>query len=145
MKKRLAIIAAAVLIAAVLAGCGSAIKESDLSYASPMVDSLLSAVQAKDYAKFSTDLGDKMKASMTEDNFTAMADALAEKIGDFESKSFAGASNTTQDNTPYTAIVYKAKYSKEQGDVIVTVSFTDKDGKKVIEGLNFNSPNLRKQ
>ncbi|SPF53590.1 hypothetical protein SBF1_6830001 [Candidatus Desulfosporosinus infrequens] len=67
------------------------------------------------------------------------------KIGDYEGKTFSGATTTTKDNMTLTVVVYTAKYSKEPNGVQITITFSDSNGKKIIEGLYLNSPNLQKQ
>lgn len=170
MKKNTCIIIAAVLLlCALLAGCSQnnaspsaspgtsagasaavstaqnsgQVTEADVPYASDMVDNMLAGIKEKDYAKFSKDFTDTMKSAMKEDSLNQLADMLSSKIGDYESKTFGQAANVTQGGLAYTVIVYTAKYTKESGDVIITVSFIDNNGTKQIGGLNFNSPNLR--
>jgi len=143
MKRYIYLITAAiVIIAFVLTGCGQ-ITEADVPYASDMVDNVLAGIKDRDYAEFSRDFTDDVKSALTEDKINSLADLLESKIGDYESKTFGQAADKAQNGINYTMVVYTAKYTKESGDVIITVSFTDNNGIKQIGGLNFNSPNLR--
>ena len=147
MKKNVfAMLLAICMLSVSLAGCGSkGITESDVRYAGPMIDNVLAGIKDKNYAEFSRDFGDKVKDAITETSFNSLSDLLANKIGEYQSKNFGQAANTTQDNISYMVVVYKAKYTKESGDVLITMTFGDSNGVKKIEGLTFNSPNLRQQ
>lgn len=136
-----------VLIAGtLLSGCGSkSLSEAEVSYTGPILENVLTGMKEDSYADFSRDFSDQMKAALTQENFITFKTTFDSKIGDYESKSFSGATTTTKDNKTYTIVVYKAKYSKETADVQITITFSDHDGKKIVEGLIMNSPNLKKQ
>jgi S-ribosylhomocysteine lyase LuxS involved in autoinducer biosynthesis len=133
------------LFAGISAGCSKKISETDVSYAGPILDNVLSGINNKDYEKFSKDFSSQMKDALTKEKFNELVSLLESKIGSYKEKSFSGAANMKKNNKTLTVIVYKAKYSKETKDVQITVTFSDNNGKKIIEGLYFNSPNLQKQ
>lgn len=120
------------------------VAEEDVPYAGPMVDNILAALESRDYVAFSKDMGDTMKAAMTEDAFNSLAGLLADKVGSFQQVSFGEGANVEQNGVMMTVIVYIAKYSEEPGDVLVTITFAGEEA-KTIEGLYFNSPKLREQ
>jgi hypothetical protein len=129
-----------------LPGCGTkGLSEADISYADPILENVLTGMKEHNYKEFSRDFSDQMKAALTEENFAAFVTTFDTKIGDYESKTFSGATTTTKENKTYTVVIYKAKYSKETADVQITITLSDHNGKKVIEGLVMNSPNLKKQ
>lgn len=143
MKKRIFMLVAAVLMAAgVLAGCGG-MKESDVAYANDMTENMLQGLSQNDYGVFSRDFSETLKGAIDETAFAAMADQITPVIGTYESKAFAQAADTKQNDVTYTMVVYKAKYSDEDADVLVTVTFGGEEGSKMIEGVFFNSPKLR--
>jgi hypothetical protein len=121
------------------------ITEADVPYSGDMVENLLTGINNKDLAKFSRDLDAMMKGYYTEAAFSDFVNLLETKIGSYESKAFAQASNVTQKGVDYTVVIYSAKYTKESEGVIITVSFSDNNGVKQVAGLFLNSPNLRKQ
>ena len=92
---------------------------------------------------FSRDFSDKLKSAIGEDAFAAMVTQFGDIIGTYESKTFGQVANTTEDDVEYTVVVYKAKFSDENGDVLVTVSFGGEEGSRTVEGLFFTSPKLR--
>lgn len=137
------------VITALLAGCGGSastgdvtLAEADVAYAEPLVDNMLAGIKDKDYAEFSRDMTDTMKSSMNEDSFNSLVELLASKVGEYESRSFGQAANTTQNGVQYTVIIYTAKYSDEPDDVLINVILS---GEKKIDGLYFNSPKLSEQ
>ncbi|MDF2885183.1 MAG: hypothetical protein K0R54_5755 [Clostridiaceae bacterium] len=137
-----AIIAA--MISVLLIGCGEKLTEADVSYGSAITDNILEGIKHKDYNKFTRDFSDTMKKAIPEQSFNSLADNLNTKIGDYNSKTFSGAAKNKKDNKEYTVVVYKAKYTKESGDVLITITFSDNNGKKAVDGLFFKSPNLTK-
>ena len=164
MKKRIFMLFGAVLMAAaLLAGCvgikdsqepneetveasqetDEASQEPDMSYADDMVENMLAGLNQNDYAAFSRDFSDTMKAAINETAFTSMVELFGSTIGEYESKQFYQAADTTQDGVVLTVVVYTARYTEESADVIITVYFGGEEGSKKFEGLYFNSPKLR--
>ncbi len=146
LSKIFIMLAITLIAGTLLPGCGAErLSESDVSYAGPILDNVLTGIRDNHYDEFSRDFSDKMKTALTQENFEILVTTLNSKIGDYESKSFSGATNAIKDNNTYTVVIYKAKYSKETNDVQITITLSDNNGKKLIEGLLFNSPNLKKQ
>lgn len=140
-KKVLGLLGTALAAAVLLAGCGLA--ESDVPYASDMADNMMAGIETGDYAAFSRDFSDTLKEEMDEDAFAALSETLSSTVGAYESKSFYQAADSKKDDVVYTVVVYKAKFSDEDADVLMTVSFSGAQDSKKIEGLFFNSPKLR--
>ena len=146
LSKIVIMIAITLIAGTLLSGCGAkSLSESDVSYAGPILDNVLTGIRDNHYNEFSRDFSDKMKTTLTQENFEILVTTLNSKIGDYENKSFSGATNTIKDNNTYTVVIYKAKYSKETNDVQITITLSDNNGRKIVEGLLFNSPNLKKQ
>jgi outer membrane murein-binding lipoprotein Lpp len=163
MKRVLLLFGAVLTAAALLAGCGGmketdevsqqtvvtdqetdqASQEPDVSYADDMVENMLAGLNQNDYAVFSRDFSDAMKAAINETAFESMLELFISTIGEYENKHFYQAADTTQNGVVLTVVVYTAQYTQESGDVIITVYFGGEEGSKKIEGLYFNSPKLR--
>lgn len=140
MKKKVLIVTiSAILIAMLLTGCG--VKEPD--YAGAMTDNILAGIAQKDYTAFSRDFDDAMKAALPVDAFSELTGLLGSRIGDYQSKSFESAAETTQNDVKTTTVVYKAKYSNEPDGVSIIVTFTGEGDSAKVSGLLFNSPKLR--
>ena len=73
----------------------------------------------------------------------AMEELIRTTIGTYESKTLYQAAETTHNGMDVTAVVYLAKFTDEDADVIVTVYFSGEAGSKKVELLYFNSPKLR--
>jgi hypothetical protein len=157
MKKILWAITTLFMMTAIFAGCGinsgvqgsplasdqgGTLTAEDVAYAEPLVDNMLAGINDGDYAVFSRDFSDVMKAAITEEKFNELTGLLTSIIGEYGQRSFTQAAKATQNDTLYTVITYTAKYSNEPGDVLITVTFTS-DQK--IEGLRLDSPKLRGQ
>ena len=95
----------------------------------------LTALDANDFTAFTRDFGPDMKASYTEAQFIQLSDLLQPASGEFVSIGKISLSN----NQGYAIYRIICKYERE--DVVVTLVFKI-DGKQ-IEGLFFDSPNLR--
>lgn len=141
--KKIALCAAAALCL-LAAGCGSQYTEQDVPYAGDMLENVLAGIAGDDYETFSRDFTDDMKTAIPEDSLTAFAAMLKEKIGDYQSKTFAGAAEKTEDGVRYMSVVYSARYSGETADVIITINFTEENGTQKVAGFFMTSPNLRK-
>jgi hypothetical protein len=103
-----------------------------------VVDNLLKAINAGDYQSFTQYLSAEMKNTFTEAQFTSLADLLKNASGNYVS--CADSQTALSNNQGYAVYRLTCKYDLE--GVIVTVTFKV-DGDK-IEGLFFDSTNLRK-
>jgi hypothetical protein len=100
-----------------------------------VTENVLTALDANDYAAFTRDYSPDMLAAYSEDKFTQVRDLLQSASGKYISTGKVSLSN----NQGYA--VYRIICKYEQEDVVVTIVFKV-DGKQ-IEGLFFDSPNLR--
>jgi hypothetical protein len=100
-----------------------------------VTQNVLTALDANDYAAFTRDYSPDMLAAYTEDKFTQLRDLLQSASGKFVSTGKVSLSN----NKGYAVYRIICKYERE--DVVVTIVF--KVAGKQIEGLFFDSPNLR--
>ena len=143
-KKLFIIICSMFVMVSIFAGCSKKLAEKDVEFAAPLTESMLQAVEKVDYAKFSKDFSDELKKAITEESFKTLCDSFSEKIGKYESKKFAAATENKKEEKLFKTIIYKAKYTKEEKDVQITASFSENHGKILVEGIYFKSPNLIK-
>ncbi len=125
-------------------GCAKKVDASQVrSFADPMTENLLIAMNNKDYRMFSRDFDSKMKQAIPESRFYTLVKQVNGKIGMYipNSKQFYRAYKTGK----FTTVVYKAKFSRESSPVTVRVVFDVESGKEKISGLWFDSPTLRKR
>jgi len=125
------------LLLLILSGCQPA-QPAGLSSAqvAALTANVLQSLDRSDYAGFSRDFSDSMKAAFTQDQFTHLHDMLQEASGNYLSQGASSLSN----NQNYALYHIVCKYEKEE--VAVTLSF--QVGGTQIEGLWFDSLNLRK-
>lgn len=98
-------------------------------------ENILQSINANDYQKFVQDVSDQMKTAFTEDQFNQMRDLLTAS-GNYLSQDAPSLSN----NQGYAVYRFPCKYENE--NVYVTITFLI--GGQKIEGLFFDSNNLRK-
>ncbi|MBZ9685447.1 DUF3887 domain-containing protein [Clostridium estertheticum] len=143
--KRLFVVLCSVLvIASIFTGCTKKLTEKDVEFAGPLTENMIMAIDKGDYAQFSKDFSAEVKKAITEESFKTLCTSFSEKIGKYESKKFSAASESKKDEKIFKTVIYNAKYSKEENDVQITASFSEKDGKILVEGIFFKSPNLLK-
>jgi hypothetical protein len=103
-----------------------------------VVDNLLTGINQGDYASFARDFSDEMKTGFTEQMFTSLVDLLRNASGNYVS--CAGATPELSNNQGYA--IYRLICTFEKENVVVTVTFKTEGDK--VEGLFFDSTNLRK-
>lgn len=98
--------------------------------ATPMLDELLTALSQNDYATFSKNFNEKMKASVSRESFEALQATLAEKYGAYQSIEYQQMASAQG----YLNIYYSATFEKGT----MTVQFVlDRDPPNKIAGLWF--------
>ncbi|HEX7561173.1 MAG TPA: DUF3887 domain-containing protein, partial [Candidatus Humimicrobiaceae bacterium] len=103
-------------------------------YADPMTESLLIAMNKADYAGFSKDFDETMKASITEANFPDFLAQINGAIGNYKegSKKIVGVNI----QNALTTATYTANYEKAEGTT-VEVTFKKINGQMMVVGLWF--------
>ena len=144
LKKLFVVLCSTLLMVSIFVGCSKKLAETDVEFAGPLTENMLQSVEKGDYAQFSKDFSAELKNAITEESFKTICTSFSEKIGKYESKKFAAATENKKEETLYKTVIYKAKYSKEEKDVQITASFSENDGKMLVEGIFFKSPNLIK-
>jgi hypothetical protein len=129
------------LLIVLLVGCGKKSKvntDEVKSFSDPILESMLIASNKDDFAAYSKDFGEIMKQKFSEDAFKAANKLIKEKIGDYKSKEFVKA----QTQGDYVSAIYKAKYSNEPKDVMISITFNKNDKEHMVEGIYLTSPKL---
>ena len=145
MKK---IIFAMFFILIFLSGCSSSPDKDDVGeYGTPKVESLLVAMNNGDYEGFSKDFGPLMEEALTEEVFNGIIKTqIVDVIGAYQEGSLELVKTTEESHNGknYISAIYKGQFELEEGEVAVTVWFTDDEDRKV-ETLVFNSPKLARE
>lgn len=103
-----------------------------------VVENMLTAIDQGDYQQFSRDFSPAMKEGFSEEMFTSLAELLKNASGRYTT--CAGAKAELSNSQGYAS--YRLICEYEQEKVIVTVTFLA--GGDKVEGLFFDSTNLRK-
>jgi hypothetical protein len=143
-KKLFVVLCSMFVMVSIFAGCSKKLTEKDVEFAGPLTENMLQSAEKGDYAQFSKDFSAELKKVFTEESFKTMCTSFSEKIGKYESKKFAAATENKKEEKLYKLVIFKAKYSKEEKDVQITATFSENDGKMLVEGIFFKSPNLIK-
>lgn len=142
---RLALIAVTMMLFFSLAGCSSGEdKERVEATGTSKVEAMLLAFNQEDFAGFSKDFGPMMTAAMTEDVFqNQILPGIGGLIGEYEpgSLTLAKVTKETYQGKDYVTAIYRSAFTEEEGDVTVTIWFTDDEAMN-IETFVMNSPKL---
>jgi Protein of unknown function (DUF3887) len=126
-----------VLVLLVTSGC-SAPKPAGLTdqQVASVTENILKALDAKNYQSFTRDFSNKMNSAFTQAQFDHLVSLLQTASGSYASLGMPSLTN----NQGYAVYHFPAKYAKET--VYVTITFLV--GGQKVEGLWFDSANLRK-
>ena len=138
-QKKIHVLALIVLLASLLAGCGSktttltgADQDAVLAFSEAKTDNLLAGMNASDYAMFSADFDKDMLSAMTQSQFDALKLDKDAKLGLYVSRQV----NSVVLDGDFYAVIYDAKFEKDAA-VVVRVVFRVAEPHQV-SGLWFN-------
>ncbi|QSX08055.1 hypothetical protein J0B03_09625 [Alkalibacter rhizosphaerae] len=133
------------LLTGFAAGCSSSEnKEKVESTGTPKVEAMLLAFNNEDYSGFAKDFGPMMTQAMTQEVFEdQILPVIGGLIGKYEEGTLTLAKVTEESNegVDYISAIYRSSFTEEEGDVTVTIWFTNDDEMK-IETFVMNSPKL---
>ncbi len=101
--------------------------------ADPLLDNLLAAFNAGDYAKYSRDFDTTLMEMMPKEKFQKARDELLKKIGKYQSRQYLG---FLQPNKQ-TSVLWKGKFSNAEGDILIKMDVSKRKDKNVVVGLWF--------
>ena len=130
-------LSALVLVLLATSGC-SAPKPAGLTdqQVASVTENILKALDTKDYQGFIRDFSDKMNSAFSQAQFDSLSSLLQTASGSYVSLGAPSLAN----NQGYAVYRFPAKYARET--VYVTITFLV--GGQKVEGLFFDSANLRK-
>lgn len=137
MKKIKKIIALILVLSVIFmfAGCTKT-EKIDVSqvktYSNPEIVKIMTAVNDKDYAKFSEDFDDAMKKAMTEKVFDDFAASIKKKLGKYQSYEIVKAEKVQQ----YVNVYYKVNFSESKNPSTFLLTFSNNDGKMLLSGIH---------
>jgi hypothetical protein len=101
--------------------------------ADPILDNLLAAFNAGDYAKYSRDFDATLMEAMPEEKFRKVRDDLVNRIGKYQSRQYLGFLQPNQ----HTDVLWKGKFSNTTGDILIKMRVSKRKDKNVVVGLWF--------
>lgn len=128
-----------IMLIAIASASACATETAEPDYASQMTESALQGMSDGDFAKYIENFSPAAQSSITEADFDEATQLIKSLIGDYIDKEFW----KTGEEDEYTIVYYKADFTEEPADVIITVYFTEVDGEMYIAGFWLNSPRLR--
>ena len=105
----------------------------------PLVGNILTSLDNNQYTVFARDFNQTMKNTINQTAFKKLYSLMQTDVGDYQSDLFFSAANKGSAVT----VIYFAKYSKEPAGVSVTLTVQPVNGAYEVQGLVFDSPNLR--
>jgi hypothetical protein len=140
MSKSIVKLACGVLIMLItIAGVSACTTMPEPDYANQMTESALQSMSDGDYAEYIANFSPDARSSLAEADFDEATQLIKSLIGDYIDKEFW----KTEKEDEYTVVYYKANFTEEPADVIITAYFTEIDGEMYIAGFWLNSPKLR--
>ena len=136
--KILSMIILAVIIAAVLPDCGKGEpteKTGEPEYADAITENILQAFNSGDYTAYSEYFDEAMKKAVPKAAFEMTCTQIQESFGNYISKEFSSVELNVQNI--YTAVFYKARFSKKPDGINVKVVFLETDNGVFVSGLWF--------
>ncbi len=136
----------AVLAAVAVSGCAvintptqatEAVKNEVLSYANPIADRMLAAINSGNYAAFSADFSQDVRNKINMDAFVSLVSSLRASIGRYVSRD-SGAE--VMEVGEYYSVTYTTQFT-DDSPVSFMLSFK-KGGSRLVEGVFFTSKRL---
>ena len=118
-----------------LTGCEPPLKASEVAFAEPILDNMLTSMEARDYQKFSADLSDAMKEAIKKMGFETMIAGLEDSLGAYQGRQFEKAVKAKAKNMDLVIITYRGQFAKDD-KAVITVYFSDLNGVKKVEGFS---------
>lgn len=134
-----------ILMLSLLVGCGNKVDSNVVkAYSDSIAESLLVSLGNGDYTTHTKYFDKSLQPLLTKDKVEESEKAIKNKIGVYVPKSavFQKAVAQSKDGKKYTTVIYKAKFTDEPKDVLVTITYGDEDTHPVFTFL-LNSPKLR--
>jgi hypothetical protein len=147
MTKRLGLILLVLLMITSLAACSQKADSNEArQYADDITENMLLAYNNDNYANYIANVDSQFKTAVSEDKMKESNKMVRDKIGTYQpgSKQFKDAVRSSQNGQKFIAVRYNARFTNENGDVLVTMFFHD-DQSHQVTGMFFNSPKIRQQ
>ena len=112
---------------------------ADPSYAAPIVEAALTSISDGDYEKHIELFVSELHSKLPETEFNKAHSNITSVIGHYQDKKFV----SVTDQSPYTVVIYQARFSEEPAGVTAKAIFQEVAGEMKLAGFWLDSPKLR--
>jgi len=101
---------------------------------------IVKGIYEGDYTRFSRNLSEEMRAAQSRQSFLQLQNKVQTNLGKLSSMEYLG----YYSQGPYTMVLFKAKFKKDEDDVLITLVSDRAAADPKISGLWLDSPALEK-
>ena len=142
LKKFICILIGSIFIIS-LVGCSSKIDESSIKkYSDSITENILISMSDLNYDEFKKDFDTQMDELVPDKaSFINLVMPIQNAVGTYEKGSLQFVQ--AKKDKDITSIIYRAKFTKEQEQVNISISFKNIDSKHKVCNLYFSSPKIK--
>jgi hypothetical protein len=109
------------------------------TYAAEILQGIIQGLSEGDFEKYATDFSDTLRKTVNRETFLQLQTNLRKKVGKFRSMDYLGF--YVQEGQAIA--LFKARFSKEKDDVLVTLVLDPHGSAPKVTGVWFDAPALR--
>ena len=127
------ILAMVVASTSTFAGVIGKTDEEVRAIAEPILDNILEGFKTDDYVKYSRDLDDTLKETISENKFLETDRQIESSIGNYQSREYLGFLTKGQ----MTVVLWKGRFDKSVDDVLIKLVVSKRKDRYLVTGLWF--------
>ena len=127
------ILAMVVVSASTFAGMIGKTNEEVRAIAEPILDNILEGFKTDDYVKYSRDLDDTLKETISENKFLETDRQIESSIGNYQSREYLGFLTKGQ----MTMVLWKGRFDRSVDDVLIKLVVSKRKDRYLVTGLWF--------
>ena len=127
------ILAITVVSVSTFAGVIGRTNEEVRAIAEPILDNILEGFKTDDYRKYSRDLDDTLKETISQKKFLEIDHQIQSSIGNYQSREYLGFLIKGQ----MTVVLWKGRFDRSVDDVLIKLVVSKRKGKYLVTGLWF--------
>ncbi len=101
--------------------------------AGPILDNILEGFKYKDYTKYSRDLDDTVKETVTKEKFPTVCQQVQQQVGVYKSRKYLGSLKKGK----MTVVLWKGRFDGTDDDVVIKLVISKRGQKYFVTGLWF--------
>jgi len=104
-----------------------------ISIADPILDNILAGFRENDYGRYSRDLDDMVKESVTEERFPKVSGQIRQQVGVYRSRQYLGSLR----KGAMTVVLWKGSFDGTPDDVLIKLTLSRRGDRTLVTGLWF--------